>query len=432
MQIRYFLVRYLADLQLAILLLLSIAGFSIVGSIIEQNQPVEYYKKAYDLGTSPIFNAELILRFGFDHLFRTWWFISLLVLFGLSLTCCTFLQQLPILKATRKFRFYGSTRRIMLLPLITKAPSISNGSLLISLQKMGYQNFQRVQGVYSNKGIVGRVSPIVVHFSMVLILWGTVLASFAGFVAQEFIPETEVFHVQNLLTTNQNSFVPDIAGRINDFWIVYKEDKTIRQFYTDLSILGSHGEELKRETIYVNHPLKYADLTFYQTDWDILGIRVQSGNSQLTQLPVLKPTKKIWLSWIPVALNNDTEQTGLTIVSSDIRGVSSFYNQQGQLISDGELNEVFPVSENGVFCDFINATGIQIKSDPGLRIIYSGFFLLLTSIITSYISYSQIWISHLNRQMFIGGKTNRAKIQFEFEVLNLGLRFKQLDNMRNK
>ena len=39
--------RYFAKLNLAITLLLLIAGFSILGTIIEQNQTIEYYKLNY-------------------------------------------------------------------------------------------------------------------------------------------------------------------------------------------------------------------------------------------------------------------------------------------------------------------------------------------------------------------------------------------------
>ena len=46
--------RYFAKLNLAITLLLLIASFSIVGTIIEQNQTIEYYKLNY-LETSKIF-----------------------------------------------------------------------------------------------------------------------------------------------------------------------------------------------------------------------------------------------------------------------------------------------------------------------------------------------------------------------------------------
>jgi cytochrome c biogenesis protein len=429
MKIRYFLVRYLANLQFAIVLLLTIAALSTIGSVIEQNQSIEFYQKTYNPDSTNFLTATFILQLGLDHIFRTWWFISLLFLFGTSLTCCTFLQQFPILTAARKFKFYNSEKNFTALPFKTTSAPISNGSLITILENSNYQSFQRLKGLYSNKGIMGRISPIVVHFSMVLILSGTVLASLAGFVAQEFIPETEIFHIQNLLTTNSNSFVPQLAGRVNDFWIVYQDDQTVTQFYTDLSLLDSRGNEVKRETIYINHPLKYQGLTFYQTDWDILGLRVVFDNVQITQIPILKPTKKLWLAWVPMSANQDLKQLGSTLLNTGIRGSSPIYNQVGQLIGDGELNESLSSPDNPKLCEFINATGIQIKADPGLAVIYAGFFLLLISILTSYISYSQVWLSRLNNQIIIGGVTNRAKIQFEFEILNLGLQLQKLENI---
>jgi cytochrome c biogenesis protein len=429
MKIRYLLIRYLANLQFAIILLLTIAGLSILGTIIEQNQSVEYYHINYAPELAKIFTDTIILQFGLDHIFRAWWFVGLLVLFGLSLMCCTFLQQFPILNSARTFKFYKKDKSFSGLPFQTKVTAISNGSVVNIFDAANYHSFQKRGVMYSNKGIIGRVSPIIVHFSMVMILSGTVLASFAGFVAQEFVPETELFHVQNLLTTNINTFVPQIAGRVNDFWIVYNDDQSVKQFYTDLSILDSTGRELKRETIYVNHPLKFKGLTFYQTDWDLLGLRIKLDSSQPYQIPVLKPTKKVWLSWIPKKENKDLSRSGYTLLNTNIRGYSPIYDQFGQVLGDTELNESFIESENIKFCEFINATGIQIKADPGLAIIYGGFFFLLISIITSYISYSQVWFSRLQNQVVIGGSTNRAKIQFEFEILNLGLKLQEVEKI---
>ena len=59
---------------------------------------------------------------------------------------------------------------------------------------------------------------------------------------------------------------------------VYKELKT-DQFYSDLSILDQDGKELKTKIVFVNEPLIYKDLVFYQTDWDIVGLKLRlEGN----------------------------------------------------------------------------------------------------------------------------------------------------------
>ena len=71
MKLRFVLVRYLANLQFAIILLLTIASFSILGSIIEQDQTIDFYKNAYSQPWFGIFTSNIILQFGLDHIFKT-------------------------------------------------------------------------------------------------------------------------------------------------------------------------------------------------------------------------------------------------------------------------------------------------------------------------------------------------------------------------
>ena len=65
--------------------------------------------------------------------------------------------------------------------------------------------------------------------------------------------------------------------------------------------------------------------------------------------------------------------------------------------------------------EIINSTGLQIKIDPGIPFIYIGFFFLMVSTLISYITYSQIWIIQKDKNLFIGGTTNRAIFDFELE-----------------
>ena len=67
--------------------------------------------------------------------------------------------------------------------------------------------------------------------------------------------------------------------------------------------------------------------------------------------------------------------------------------------------------------EILSSTGLQIKTDPGIPVIYSGFLFLMVSTLISYITYSQIWIIKKNQKLFIGGITNRALFDFELEFL---------------
>ena len=68
--------------------------------------------------------------------------------------------------------------------------------------------------------------------------------------------------------------------------------------------------------------------------------------------------------------------------------------------------------------EIISSTGLQIKTDPGIPIIYFGFFFLMLSTLISYITYSQVWVIQKNKKIFIGGTTNRAVFDFELEFFN--------------
>ena len=45
----------------------------------------------------------------------------------------------------------------------------------------------------AHKGLSGRIGPIVVHASMLLILLGAILGSMTGFFAQEMVPSGQTF-----------------------------------------------------------------------------------------------------------------------------------------------------------------------------------------------------------------------------------------------
>ena len=87
----------------------------------------------------------------------------------------------------------------------------------------------------------------------------------------------------------------------------------------------------------------------------------------------------------------------------------------GQFLGNIELNEYLNFKQPLNLVEIISSTGLQIKKDPGILIIYSGFGLLMVSALNSYITYSQIWVIKNNKNIFIGGNTNRAIFEFEFE-----------------
>ena len=416
----------LADLRLAIILLLAIAFFSISGTVIEQGQSLAYYQSNYPEHPAlfGFLTWKLLLTLGLDHVYRTWWFLSILILFGTSLTACTFTRQFPALKAARHWKFYDEPRQFKKLALSTELDHGSLTSLPSLLEKQRYKVFQEGNTLYARKGIVGRIGPIIVHASMLLILIGAILGAMTGFIAQEMVPSGSTFQIKNIVDAGffAAAQVPkNWSVKVNRFWIDYTPQGGINQFYSDLSILDNQQQEVDKQTIYVNKPLRYKGITLYQTDWGIAAIQVQLNKSPIFQIPMApletKGKQRIWGTWIPI--KPDLSE-GVSLLAKDLQGTLLVYDVTGKLVSTvrpGMATEVNGIKLKVV--DVIGSTGLQIKADPGIPFVYTGFGLLMLGVIMSYVSHSQIWALQKDGRFYVGGRTNRAQVAFEREIIEI-------------
>lgn len=416
----------LADLRLAIVLLLAIALFSISGTVIEQGQSLAFYQESYP--ESPalfgFLTWKVILAAGLDHVYRTWWFLALLILFGSSLIACTFTRQFPTLKAAQKWSYYTQPRQFEKLAMSAEVDAATLDGLEPLLQRKGYRLFREGDRLYARKGLVGRIGPIIVHASMILVLLGSIWGAMTGFFAQEMIPSGETFTIQNIFDAGPwaaPQIPKDWSVRVNRFWIDYTPEGNIDQFYSDLSVLDAAGQEVKRKTIHVNEPLRYRGVTLYQADWAIAAVRVQLNNSPILQIPMGQldtgGAGRLWGTWLPT--KPDLSE-GVSLIAKDLKGTVLVYDQDGQLISTVRAGMATEV--NGVrltIAELVGSTGLQIKADPGIPVVYTGFGLLMISVLMSYVSHSQVWALQQGKTLYVGGRTNRAQVAFEREVLDM-------------
>jgi len=350
-------------------------------------------------------------------------YLSLLILFGSSLTACTFRRQLPALKAARKWQFYQQSRQFQKLALSAELETGSLESLTPLLEKKGYKVFLENNSLYARKGLIGKIGPIIVHAAMLIILAGAIWGALTGFFAQEMVASGDSFQVKNIIEAgplSKNSLPKDWGIKVNRFWIDYSPKGDIEQFYSDLSVIDNQGEEIDRKTIQVNQPLHHKGVTFYQTSWGIAGVKVQVNNSPILQLPMAsldtKGNGQIWGTWIPT--KTDLSE-GVSLLTRDLQGTVIVYDAKGDLTSAVREGMTIPI--NGVnlkIVELVGSTGLQIKADPGVPIVYLGFGLLMMGVVMSYFSHSQIWALQSGDRFYIGGKTNRAQVSFEREIID--------------
>lgn len=409
----------LGNLQLAIILLLTLAFISSLGSIIEQDKPLSFYEVNYPT-IKPLFgfvSSDLILSLGLNQVYSTGWFIFIVILFGTSLLSCTFSRQIPSLKLAKLWKFFKTESKSNKFNLTFKLREVSLAKLSYSLRQEKYNIIQQGIYLYAYKGLIGKIGPILVHISIILVLLGSIYGSLAGFMLQEVISKNQLFHLQNVISSGPISYIdPNFQGYINDFKIAYSDEGVVDQFYSDLSILNVDLKPQVKKTIFVNEPLKYNNLTLYQTDWTISGIECLINNSNKITLPLkeiqLESKTRFWITALPLNGN-------VLIVIEDLTGNYLVYDSDKKIIGKGEVGQYIMVNgQNLRILKIIPATGLQIKSDPGIPIVYTGFLFLIISAIFSYTSYSQIWAIKVNNHLHIYGMTNRGVYFFEKNMIS--------------
>ena len=399
---------WLSSLKIAILLLLLIAISCAAGTLIPQQESNQFYYDNFNknpfLG---IINANILLLFEFDHVYTSFWFLFLLIWLGLALSVCSFRRQLPILKSALNWIDYNSPRQIAKLSvaqtIVTNNYSKSLEKIKINLKKQGW-NMKETDGrIAARQGVIGRLGPILIHLGMILLMIGATYGSLNGKTIEKFLAPGRSI---DLLNNNEEK---GLTIELKKFKIERDPQGRAEQYRSIVNVIEPNGNNQSKE-ISVNYPLRYKGLTLYQADWALAAITIQIGNSPKLQVPI-EPIpqlgEQVWGTIIPT--NKDGKDPILVTVASEL-GPVNIYDSDGKLLTTISTNEEEKVKEALIkIINIIPSSGLLLKHDPGVPLVYSSFAIILIGGSLSIISTKKIWVLYEKEKslIYIGGLSNR-------------------------
>ncbi|GMH32771.1 hypothetical protein BSKO_00605 [Bryopsis sp. KO-2023] len=429
----------LSSLPKSIAVLGLIAFLSSVGTIIEQGKSSAYYIEKYPDGPNKVLGfltSDWIFALDLNHIYSSWYFLLLLTLLAAQLSACTYTRQFPLLKIARRWKFPSSTKILTRVGNAEILPSAQLRDLGKSLKESNFEVFIKEDGLYAFKGLAGRIAPIGVHASMLLALAGMVWGIFGGFKGTAMVPEGQEFTIERAWRPNSPVAIAPASGKnivhVDNFKVDYNSDGSVEQFYSQLSILDEDRHLITNKEISVNDPLRSQGVTMYQSSWSMAAMNLvakgsplqpEDGSPMTLAMASLKGRKgisgQVWATFIPTG---ETKENGVPLgVSALARDFQSvvLYDSKGEFAGVRRPTSGTPITIDGmdiVIQDIVGSTGLEIKSDPGVPLVYAGFGGMMLTTLLSYLSHSQVWALQVGRDVHVGGKTNRATVEFEDEL----------------
>ena len=399
---------WLSSLKIAILLLLLIAISCATGTIIPQLESDQYYLENYNknpfLG---IINGNILLLFDLNHIFTSFWFLLLLIWLAIALAVCSFRRQFPILKSALNWIDYKSPRQIAKLSVAqtiqTNNTSKSLGELTNFLRERRW-NVRETDGrIAARQGVVGRVGPILIHLGMILLMLGSTYGSLNGQTIEKFLAPGRSI---DLLDKQKEK---ELTIELENFKIERDPQGRAQQYRSTVNLIEPDGNNQAKE-ISVNYPLRYKGLTLYQADWSLAAITIEINNSPKLQIPIQSIPElgeQVWGTIIPT--NKNDKDTILLTVNNEL-GPVFIYDNDGSKLTSLSTSQEAEVKDSVIkIVNIIPSSGLLLKRDPGVPIVYTSFAIILIGGSLSLISTKKIWVIHEkeNSIIYIGGLSNR-------------------------
>jgi len=261
--------KFFTSLRLTVVVLLTLAITSVIGTLLPQNEEPEAYQRAFgETGYRLLSFLDL-----FD-MYHSLWFQLLLLLLTINIVACSIhrLSSLWKIIFTREPKFILESFRSMGNRLefdISQNPETMVPAIETYLSRhFGYhiqQNSESGFVFFAEKWKWSRLGVYIVHLSIVLLLIGAIIGSILGFEGYVNIAEGESTGTIQLMKGGKSLELP-FNIRCNDFDVSFYESGMPKEFRSNLTILEGNEPAVTRD-ILVNHPLRFRGINFFQSGY---------------------------------------------------------------------------------------------------------------------------------------------------------------------
>ncbi|MEA3279940.1 MAG: cytochrome c biogenesis protein ResB [Thermodesulfobacteriota bacterium] len=427
-----------ASVRLTVIVLLSLAVTSIVGTIIPQNQRPEAYLNEYGE-----FFYRILSAFDIFDMYHSWWFQFLLLTLTVNVVICSINRFSATWKTVSvknpsfdisKFRSLSGKEEF--------ADNRSPEDLKKIYKKIVSKRFRysRVEEtdngfcVFAEKGRWTRIGVYTVHFSVVLLLIGGLIGSIFGFKGFVNIPEGKTINSIRLSNTGKTQDL-DFGIRCDKFVLKFYDSGAPSEYRSTLTILEQGKSVLTRDVI-VNDPLRYKGINIFQSSYGGLPPQDITLNFK-NRITGMTHKKKVSLG----QQFNLPEDMGQFVV----KGYRDSYNFGGHNLGktfmgiltpdNGSPVQVimpvrFPVFDRMRRGNLVISvedydrryyTGLQVTRDPGVLVVYSGFVIMIIGcFITFFMSHQRLCVeiskSGKNSRIMVAGTANKNKLGMQSRI----------------
>lgn len=400
---------FFASVKLSFALLLALAVTSVLGTVIPQKEHAGHYEELYGAA-----GGRLVEALGLHDMYHAPWFLLLMAGLAVNLIVCS-LNRLPdTLKIIRKDpkddlkRCPQPEHNFTLTGSLADQSARAREFLAKALGPVAEQErppqADEAGGaglaLFAQKGAWSRLGVYLVHLSVLIIFAGAMLGNILGFSGRVNINEGAT--VEAIMLDNGQPLPLGFALRLDKFAVSFYKEGMPSEYRSDLVFLDQ-GKEVMKAILKVNDPAEYKGVDFYQSSYgqnaDSLTVNfIREGKSESVTLKQGE--------WVELPGGGEA----LVLEARDSVRMGDMYEGPAARVGyqDPEGNRVAvtafkagakmpmrgPVKFEIVDMKMVAYSGIQVKYDPGVWLIWVGCTLMVLGFIfTFYTSHRKVWIT---------------------------------------